>query len=72
MIDIDRLMIADVIALGLDVAETHIKQGIHSYVNRRAYLKALIMGGVRVDINGQPNGEITTEQQAVAEHKLNE
>ncbi|MCG3462530.1 ProQ/FINO family protein [Xenorhabdus bovienii] len=61
-------MMTDVMARGLGVTEPHIKQGIHSY----EYLKALIMGGVRADMNGQSNGEMTTEQQAAAEHKLNE
>ncbi|KER03323.1 ProQ/FinO family protein [Photorhabdus temperata] len=70
MIDIDQQMMTDVIARGLDVAESHIKQGIHSYVNRRAYLKALILGGSRFDMNGQPDGEVTPEQQEAAEQKL--
>ncbi|MEQ1968475.1 ProQ/FINO family protein [Xenorhabdus nematophila] len=72
MINIDKQMMTDVMARGLDVTESHIKQGIHSYVNRKAYLKALILGGNRFDMNGQPNGEVTPEQQAAAERKLNE
>ncbi|MEK2482882.1 ProQ/FINO family protein [Providencia stuartii] len=54
----------------LDIPESHIKQGLHSYVNRKAYLKALTLGGNRFDMYGQPSGEVTPEQQAAAERQL--
>ncbi|HHV7360404.1 TPA: ProQ/FINO family protein [Morganella morganii] len=45
-------------------------RGLFSYINRRAYLKALIPGGSRFDMTGQPNGEVTPEQQQDAQRKL--
>lgn len=70
MIGIKEAMIAEVADKGLDIPESHIKQGLHSYINRKAYLKALILGGNRFDMHGQPNGEVTPEQQATAAQKL--
>lgn len=72
MIGIKEAMIAEVNDKGLDIPESHIKQGLHSYVNRKAYLKALTLGGNRFDMYGQPNGEVTPEQQAIAEQTLAE
>lgn len=70
MIGIKEAMIAEVADKGLDIPESHIKQGLHAYINRKAYLKALILGGNRFDIHGQPSGEVTPEQQATAAQKL--
>ncbi|EUD11936.1 ProQ/FINO family protein [Providencia alcalifaciens] len=70
MIGIKEAMIAEVKEKGLDIPESHIKQGLRSYISRKAYLKALTLGGNRFDMYGQPNGEITPEQQAIAEKKL--
>lgn len=70
MIGIREAMIEDIKARELDVPESHVKQGLRSYISRKAYLKALTLGGSRFDMNGQPNGEITPEQQAIAEQKL--
>lgn len=72
MIGIKEAMIAEVKDKGLDIPESHIKQGLRSYISRKAYLKALSLGGNRFDMHGQPNGEITPEQQAIAEQKLAE
>ncbi|WP_275075471.1 ProQ/FINO family protein [Providencia rettgeri] len=72
MIGIKEAMIAEVKEKGLDIPESHIKQGLRSYISRKAYLKALTLGGNRFDMFGQPNGEITPEQQAIAEKKLAE
>jgi len=63
-------MIADAEARGLDITVSHIKQGLYDYINRRVYLKALIPGGSRFDMTGQPNGEVTPEQQQDAQRKL--
>ncbi len=65
-------MIADAESRGLGITASHIKQGLFSYINRRAYLKALILGGSRFDMTGQPNGEVTPEQQQDAQRKLDE
>lgn len=72
MIGIDDAMKADAIARGLDIPEGQIKQGLHSYVNRKAYLRAIISGGQRFNMNGHHEGEVTPEQQAAAEKKLND
>ncbi len=70
MIGIKEALIADAKVRDLDVPEGQIKQGLHAYINRKLYLRALTLGGNRFDMNGQPNGEITPEQQMVAEQKL--
>lgn len=70
MIGIKEALIEDVRSRGLDIPESYIKQGLHSYINRKVYLKALTLGGNRFDMYGQPNGEVTPEQQSIAEQKL--
>ncbi|MEQ5272774.1 ProQ/FINO family protein [Proteus mirabilis] len=70
MIGIREAMIKDSKDRGLDVPDSHIKQGLRAYISRKVYLKALTLGGNRFDMNGQPNGEVTREQQAIAEQKL--
>ncbi|MET4862307.1 ProQ/FINO family protein [Morganella morganii] len=69
-IGIREQMIADAEARGLDITVSHIKQGLYDYINRRVYLKALTLGGSRFDMTGQPNGEVTAEQQQDAQRKL--
>ncbi|PHM72293.1 ProQ/FINO family protein [Xenorhabdus sp. KJ12.1] len=70
MVGIDKQIITDAVVRGLDVTESNIKKGLYAYVNRKIYLKALIAGGSRFDMNGQPNGEVTPEQQEGAKQKL--
>ncbi|WP_424765239.1 ProQ/FINO family protein [Proteus mirabilis] len=70
MIGIKEVMIAEVKDKGLDIPESHIKQGLRSYISRKTYLKALTLGGNRFDMNGQPKGEITPQQQALAKQML--
>lgn len=72
MIGIADVMKADAVARGLDIPEGQIKQGLHSYVNRKTYLRAIISGGQRFNMNGHHEGEVTPEQQVVAERKLND
>lgn len=72
MIGIKEAMIEDVKARRLDRPESHIKQGLRSYISRKAYLKALTLGGNRFDMNRQPNGEVTPAQQALAKRTLDE
>lgn len=69
-IGIREQMIADAEARGLDITVSHIKQGLCDYINRRVYLKALIPGGSRFDMTGQPKDEVTPEQQQDAQRKL--
>ena len=70
MIGIKAFMIAEVKDKRLDIPESHIKQGLRSYISRKTYLKALTLGGNRFDMNGQPKGEITPQQQALAKQML--
>ncbi|HEQ1858614.1 TPA: osmoprotectant transporter ProQ [Providencia alcalifaciens] len=72
MIGIKEAMIAEVKDKGLDIPDSHIKQGLRSYISRKAYLKALTLGSNRFDMHGQPNGEVTPKQQAIAEQTLAE
>ncbi len=69
-IGIREQMIADAEARGLDITVSHIKQGLYDYINRVVYLKTLTLGGSRFDMTGQPNGEVTPEQQQDAQRKL--
>lgn len=69
-IGIREQMIADAEARGLDITVSHIKQGLYDYINRVVYLKALALGGSRFDMTGQPNSEVTAEQQQDAQRKL--
>jgi len=69
-IGIREQMIADAEARGLDITVSHIKKGLYDYINRRVYLKSLTLGGSRFDMTGQPNGEVTPEQQQDAQRKL--
>ncbi|WP_283125567.1 ProQ/FINO family protein [Providencia stuartii] len=52
-------MIAEVKEKGLDIRESHIKQGLRSYISRKAYLNVLTLVGNRFDMNEQSNGEVT-------------
>ncbi|MDW7588132.1 hypothetical protein AB7315_13140 [Providencia manganoxydans] len=52
-------MIAEVKKKGLDIRESHIKQGLRSYISRKAYLNVLTLVGNRFDMNEQSNGEVT-------------
>lgn len=72
MIGIKEVMIAEVKDKRLDIPESHIKQGLRSYISRKTYLKALTLGGNRFDMNGQPKGEVTPQQQALAKQMLME
>ncbi|HHR5899977.1 TPA: ProQ/FINO family protein [Providencia alcalifaciens] len=72
MIGIKEAMIAEVKDKGRDIPESHIKQGLRSYISRKVYLKTITLGGNRFDMYGQPSGEITPEQQAIAEKMLAE
>ncbi|HHV7361411.1 TPA: ProQ/FINO family protein [Morganella morganii] len=69
-IGIREQMIADAEARELDITVSHIRQGLYDYINRVVYLKALTLGGSRFDMTGQPNGEVTPEQQQDAQRKL--
>ncbi|MFZ1829666.1 MAG: ProQ/FINO family protein [Candidatus Competibacteraceae bacterium] len=49
-----------------DVTRTQVRRAIKFYIGAPAYRKALKRGGPRYDLTGQPAGEVTPEQQALA------
>lgn len=50
----------------LDLTRTQIRRALKIYTGAPAYRKAVAAGGPRYDLNGQPAGEITPDQQAFA------
>ncbi|MEQ9769916.1 ProQ/FINO family protein [Pectobacterium jejuense] len=61
-IGIDKALAADIECRQLSgVGSLRFSLGL--YVHRSAYIKALAAGGQRYDLNGNPQGEVTTEQQ---------
>jgi sRNA-binding protein len=46
-----------------DLTPDQIRQALQCYARRPAYRKALAKGGPRCDLDGQPAGEVTPEQQ---------
>lgn len=61
----------DIAARGLTIGAGVLKAAIASYTRRIRYKKALAAGGARYDLNGQPCGEITPEQQQTAADDIN-
>ncbi|WP_230323186.1 ProQ/FINO family protein [Salmonella enterica] len=66
---LDDLM-QDISARNLTIGAGVLKAAIASYTRRIRYQKALAAGGDRYDLNGQPCGEITPEQQQEAADAL--
>ncbi|EDX0374186.1 prop effector [Salmonella enterica] len=56
----------DIAARALTIGAGVLKAAIASYTRRIRYKKAIAAGGSRYDINGQPCGEVTPEQQQEA------
>ncbi|EAP7665171.1 proQ/FINO family protein [Salmonella enterica] len=56
----------DIAARSLTIGAGVLKAAIASYTRRIRYKKALAAGGARYDLNGQPCGEVTPEQQQEA------
>ncbi|ECI8024613.1 hypothetical protein E2G82_10325 [Salmonella enterica subsp. enterica serovar Ramatgan] len=61
----------DIAARDLTIGAGVLKAAIASYTRRIRYKKALAAGGARYDLNGQPCGEITPEQQQTAADDIN-
>lgn len=59
-------LMQDMAARNLTIGAGVLKAAIASYTRRVRYKKALAAGGARYDLNGQPCGEVTTEQQQEA------
>ncbi|MCH5480703.1 ProQ/FinO family protein [Salmonella enterica subsp. diarizonae serovar 16:z10:e,n,x,z15] len=63
-------LMQDISARNLTIGAGVLKAAIASYTRRIRYQKALAAGGARYDLNGQPCGEITPEQQQEAADAL--
>ncbi|EHI3194104.1 prop effector [Salmonella enterica] len=63
-------LMQDIAARNLAVGTGALKAAIASYTRRVRYKKALAAGGARYDLNGQPCGEVTPEQQQEAADEL--
>ncbi|EAN8506657.1 proQ/FINO family protein [Salmonella enterica] len=61
----------DIAARGLTIGAGVLKAAIASYTRRIRYKRAIAAGGSRYDINGQPCGEITPEQQQTSADDIN-
>ena len=46
-----------------DLSRTQVRRALKVYTGAPAYRKALIKGGPRYDLDGQPAGEVTPKQQ---------
>lgn len=55
-----------------EVSHGVLRKALSHHSRRLAYLRALIRGGDRVDLQGQPVEPVTPEQQALAAEKLKE
>lgn len=63
-------LMQDISARNLTIGAGVLKAAIASYTRRIRYQKALAAGGARYDLNGEPCGEITPEQQQEAADAL--
>ncbi len=61
----------DIAARGLTIGAGVLKAAIASYTRRIRYKKTIAAGGARYDLNGQPCGEVTPEQQQTAADDIN-
>ncbi|AUY40515.1 proQ/FINO family protein [Leclercia sp. LSNIH3] len=64
-----ELIAADMCARGITGAGK-IRAAVAMYTRRAIYLKALIAGGARYNLAGEPVGEVTPEQQRLARENL--
>ncbi|HAF4710773.1 TPA: proQ/FINO family protein [Salmonella enterica] len=61
----------DIAARNLTIGAGVLKSAIAGYTRRIRYKKAIAAGGARYDLNGQPCGEVTPEQQQEAADDIN-
>ncbi|WES69662.1 ProQ/FINO family protein [Superficieibacter sp. HKU1] len=64
-----ELIAADMCARGITGAGK-IRAAVAMYTRRATYLKALAAGGSRYNLAGEPEGEVTPEQQRLARENL--
>lgn len=63
-------LMQDIAARDLTIGAGALKAALASYTRRIRYKKAIAAGGARYDLNGQPCGEVTPEQQQEAADDL--
>lgn len=55
-----------------DLDKNKVRAALHGHTASGRYLKALVEGAPRLDLDGQPSGAVTAEQQEVAVKTLRE
>ncbi|EFJ5752269.1 prop effector [Escherichia coli] len=63
-------MLQDAKARELAIGHGVLRGALTSHLHTTRYLKAIIAGGPRYDLNGQPCGEVTEEDKSVASELL--
>jgi ProP effector len=53
-----------------DLGKSKVRVALHGHTASTRYLKALTEGAPRLDLDGQPTGEVTVEQQTMAVQTL--
>jgi ProP effector len=61
----------DLLAAGI-MTSNEIWAALRSYARRRMYLAAVAAGGPRIDLNGNPAGEVTAAEAAWAQQQLDQ
>ncbi|HBC1012592.1 TPA: ProQ/FinO family protein [Escherichia coli] len=56
-------LLNDVRTRELPIGDGVLRAAIMSYTRRVSYLKTIVAGGARYDLNGQPCGEVSAEEQ---------
>ncbi|HFS4358477.1 TPA: ProQ/FINO family protein [Escherichia coli] len=63
-------MLQEVRTRNIPVGKGALREAVITYTHMTRYLKALIAGGPRYDLNGQPCGEVTEKEKAAASEQL--
>ncbi|WP_440867874.1 ProQ/FINO family protein [Symbiopectobacterium purcellii] len=63
-------ILGDIKARELDLSRSKVSAALMFYTQNPAYQEAVLSGGSRFNLNGQPSGEITPEQQTHASGQL--
>ncbi|HAU9688959.1 TPA: prop effector [Escherichia coli] len=63
-------MLQDAKARELAIGHGVLRGALTSYIHTTRYLKAIVAGGPRYDLNGQPCGEVTEKEKAAASELL--
>lgn len=69
-IGITEDMLAYAKALGIPLQLSDVRTCLRIYTMRTRYQKSLVKGGDRFDLNGEPCGAVTPEQQEMAKQTL--